>query len=219
MLLAQQKDYERLLKKESDFQQLVLSDKIISNYDFPNDTYVKRVSYEELDKYNGNKKVVAICGSRAMAIKCAKMDLPSLKLFQLTSAGFDGVPCNGYSQKGVMVANAGSVYSAPIAETVVFGILQMAKKLRKNPNNRHFKLTRGYNTITELSQKNVLIMGAGNIGTAVADRLIGFGVIIDGYDPYCMEKPQYRKMLRTKEELISQLYKYITINVPLSEMA
>ena len=208
MLAGQEKDYERLLKKEKEFERIVLSDKIISNYDFPNDTQVKCVSFDGLDKYNGNDKVVAICGSRAMAIKCEKMDLPSLKLFQLTSAGFDGVPCEAYAMRGIKVANAGSVYSAPIAETVVFGILQMAKKLRKNPNNRHFKIRRGYNTITELDGKNVLIMGAGNIGTAVANRLLGFGVTIDGYDPYCVQKPQYSSILRTKEELKAKLYKY-----------
>lgn len=208
MLANQQKDYERLLKKEEELERVVLSDKIISNFDYPIDTNVKRASIDDLDKYNGNEKVVAICGSRAMAIKCAKMNLPSLKLFQLTSAGFDGVPCDEYAKKGVIVANAGSVYSAPIAETVVFGILQMAKKLRKNPNNRHFKLIRGYNTITELDGKNVLIMGAGNIGTSVADRLLGFGVTVDGYDPYCQDKPQYRSIIRTRQELKTQLYKY-----------
>lgn len=208
MLSEQAKDYERLLKKEKDFEKLVLSDKVISHYDFPNDTLVKQVSYKSLDAYNGDERVTAICGSRAMAIKCASMNLPSLKLFQLTSAGFDGVPCGEYAKKGVDVANAGSVYSAPIAETVVFGILTMAKRLRKNPNNRHFKLRRGYNTITELEGKNVLIMGAGNIGTSVADRLSGFGMTIDGYDPYCAQKIQYRCILRTRDELIRNLYRY-----------
>lgn len=208
MLENQRKEYTRLLKGEKDFMKLVLSDKIITNYNYPEDTTVKTVSYKDLDSYNNNEKVVAIAGSRAMAIKCADMNLPSLKLFQLTSAGFDGVPTEKYAEKGVAVANAGTVYSAPIAETVVFGILQMAKKLRKNPNNRNFKIYRHYNQITELSGKKVLIMGAGNIGTAVADRLLGFDMDIDGYDPYCAEKPQYSKMLRNREELKANLEKY-----------
>ena len=160
---------------------IILSDKDISTYSWPDDVAVKRVSHKTLDEYFGSDEVVAIAGSRAMAIKASTMDLPSLKLFQLTSAGFDGVPLDIYSRKGIMVANAGSVYSAPIAETVVFGILLMAKRLRKNPNNRLFKLTRGYSEITELGGKSILIMGAGNIGTAVADRLLGFGMHIDKY--------------------------------------
>ena len=132
--------------------------------------------------------VVAICGSRAMAIATEKMNFPKLKLFQLTSAGFDGVPCEEFSKKGVLVANAGNCYSIPIAETVVFSILQFAKRLRLNPSNRMFKLTRNYKLISELDGKKVLILGAGNIGTAIAKRLSGFDMYIDGYDPYCVEK-------------------------------
>ena len=198
---------------------IVLSDKKLDNQRLPSDIEVIRVSLKELENYSKNPDVVAIAGSRAMAIRCADMDFPSLKLFQLTSAGFDGVPCQKYAEKGVPVANAGNVYSAPIAETVVFGILSAAKKLRANINNRRFKITRGYNLITELQNKHVLIMGAGNIGTAVAKRLSGFDMIIDGYDPYCSEKPQYRRILRSREELAEAIgsYDYIVSTMPDNE--
>lgn len=188
--------------------QIVLSDKDLKQGDLPEGVLVKRISYKSIDSYEHNQDVVAISGSRAMAIKTANMDFPNLKLFQLTSAGFDGVPNEVYANKRIAVANAGSVYSVPIAETVVFGILTMAKKLRNNPNNRHFKLQRHYSTITELADKNVLIMGAGNIGTAVADRLKGFEMNIDAYDPYCPEKKQYQKIWRSREELKENLSKY-----------
>lgn len=196
--------------------QIVLSDKDLKQEDLPEGVLVKRISYESIDTYEHNQNVVVISGSRAMAIKAANMNFPNLKLFQLTSAGFDGVPNDVYAKKGIAVANAGSVYSVPIAETVVFGILTMAKKLRNNPNNRHFKLQRHYSTITELADKNVLIMGAGNIGTAVADRLRGFEMQIDGYDPYCPEKEQYQSIWRSREELKENLpkYDYIVSTLP-----
>jgi D-3-phosphoglycerate dehydrogenase len=195
---------------------IVLSDKDIGNYIYPKDTTVKIISCKQLDEYNNNDNIVAIAGSRAMAIKCANMDLPTLKLFQLTSAGFDGVPLEKFKENGVAVANAGAVYSAPIAETVVFGILQMAKKLRKNPNNRRFKIYRHYNQITELAGKKVLIMGAGNIGTAVAKRLLGFDMTVEGYDPFCPEKSEYSKILRNRDELKANLkeYDYIVCTLP-----
>ena len=198
---------------------IVLSDKKLKENKLPSDVEVRAISYKDLDKYANNSDVVAIAGSRAMAKKCANIDFPSLKLFQLTSAGFDGVPCEKYADKGIPVANAGNVYSAPIAETVVFGILSAAKKLRSNINNRHFKITRGYNLITELQDKHVLIMGAGNIGTAVASRLSGFDMIIDGYDPYCPEKPQYKRIIRTTEELMTVAceYDYIVSTMPDNE--
>ena len=198
---------------------IVLTDKRLDDDKLQGLEIVNISNVNDLEKYNNNSDVIAVCGSRAMAIKAANLNFPSLKLFQLTSAGFDSVPLEIYAQRGIAVANAGSVYSVPIAETVVFGILQMAKKIRKNPNNRHFKLTRGYNTITELKDKKVLVMGAGNIGTAVASRLSGFEMIIDGYDPFCSDKPQYSKILRTVEELKANLssYDYIVSTLPDNE--
>ena len=153
---------------------------------------------------------------RAMAAKAAQMDLPGLKLFQLTSAGFDGVPCEQLREKGVDIANAGSVYSGPIAETVVFGILYMAKRLHPNPNNRRLKLQRRYKQISEIAGKKILVMGAGNIGTAIARRLRGFEAQIDGYDPYCPQKPEYQKLLRDKSQLKHALneYDYIVSTLP-----
>ncbi len=174
---------------------------------------------KDLEKYSGNGDVKVICGSRAMAVAVNKMAFPSLKLFQLTSAGFDSVPLEDYANKNVAVANAGNVYSTPIAETVVFGILQFAKRLRKNPNNRLFKITRGYRLISELKDKKILIMGAGNIGTAIAQRLSGFEMIIDGYDPYCEDKKQYEKIIRSREELKACIndYDYIVSTLPHNE--
>lgn len=187
---------------------IILSDKKLSGEYFDQDVRVINITYKQLDEYNNNSDVVAIAGSRAMAIKCADMNFPSLRFFQLTSAGFDGVPLEKFRDKGIAVANAGDVYSAPIAETVIFGILQVAKKLRNNPNNRLFKITRHYKYITELKGKRVLIMGAGNIGTAIADRLKGFEMQIDGYDPYCPIKEQYQNIWRTRDELKNNLSKY-----------
>lgn len=198
---------------------IVLSDKKLSGGYFDRDVSVINITYKQLEEYNNNSEVIAIAGSRAMAIKCADMNFPALKLFQLTSAGFDNVPLGKYADKGIAVANAGDVYSAPIAETVVFGILQMAKKLRKNPNNRRFKITRHYKYITELKDKKVLIMGAGNIGTAVAKRLSGFEMEIHGYDPFCSEKPEYGKLLRSRKELLDRIgdYDYIVSTMPDNE--
>lgn len=198
---------------------VILTDKSLEGCKFPSDVEVRRCSIKEMSSYDGNHDVVAIAGSRAMAIQAANMNLPSLKLFQLTSAGFDGVPCEAYAARNVAVANAGSVYSQPIAETVVFSMLLMAKKLRSNPNNRHFKIERHYSCITELAEKSVLIMGAGNIGTAIARRLAGFDMCIEGYDPFCPEKQEYRRILRSRAELKENLslYSYVISTMPDNE--
>lgn len=178
-----------------------------------------KIKPDELKNYNGNTDVLAIAGTRAMAIKAQSLDFPNLKLFQLTSAGFDGVPIEAFKTKGVMVANAGNVYSAPIAETVVFGMLMWAKRLRKNPQNRRFKFTRGYAEISEIQGKNAIILGTGSIGTEVAKRLSGFSLNIDGYDPYSNIKPEYNNIIRDFTELKASLseYDFVISTLPLND--
>jgi phosphoglycerate dehydrogenase-like enzyme len=142
----------------------------------------------------------AVC-CRATAKKLVAMDLPKLRWVQLTSAGYDGVPLAEFARKGISVANAGGVYGVPIAETVVFGMLQMAKKYRRNPNNRRVKYTRGYRCIGELAGKTVLILGAGQIGTEVARRLAGFQMTILGYDVFSGQKDGFARIVNDKVEV------------------
>lgn len=185
----------------------------------PEGIQIKKVSGRTLEAFNHDETVIAVVGSRALASQCVRMELPGLRLYQLTSAGFDGVPCEEFARNGIAVANAGSVYSVPIAETVVFGMLAMAKKLRSNPNNRRFKYLRHYRQITELSGKRVLILGAGSIGTEVARRLAGFGMEIHGYDPYCPPKAEYGRILRDRQTLLNEVgtYDYLVSTLPDTE--
>ena len=187
---------------------LILTEKPLSMEQAEGNIQVIPVTRRTLARYAGDDRVVAVAGSRAMAKDCAAMELPGLRLIQLTSAGYEGVPLEGFAARNVAVANAGGVYSVPIAETVIFGILQMAKRLRTNPNDRRFRLRRGYSQITELMDKQVLILGAGKIGTAVAERLCAFGMTVDGYDPYCERKWTYRWLFRTRTECMTQLHHY-----------
>lgn len=198
---------------------IVLSERKLCPGVLPEDVKVCQINQKSLTRFDHSPEVMAIVASRATARIAAGMDLPNLKLCQLTSAGFDGVPIADFSLKKVAVANAGGVYSVPIAETVVFGMLTVAKKLRPNPNDRRVKWRRHYAEITELYEKKVLILGAGNIGTAVAERLAGFEMTLDGFARTREEKPPFRRMLRTRKEVLEALpdYDYVISALPDSD--
>lgn len=198
---------------------IVLTDKDLDNSEFPLDVQVVKIVYKNMDVYDHNSNVVAIAGSRAMAIKANQMNFPNLKLFQLTSAGFDGVPLAEFREKGVMVANAGSTYSVPIAETVVLSMLLMAKKLHSNPNNRHAKVQRHYVEIQELYLKKVMILGAGSIGTEIAKRLSGFDMTVDGYAQIEGTRPYFNRVICGRNELAMNIsdYDYVISTLPDNE--
>lgn len=54
----------------------------------------------------------------------------SLKYIQLTSAGFDRVPMDYIEQHGIEIHNARGVYSIPMAEFAICGVLQLYKQSR-----------------------------------------------------------------------------------------
>ncbi|WP_423800052.1 NAD(P)-dependent oxidoreductase [Neobacillus sp. SAB-20_R2A] len=196
---------------------LVLSEVEIEDTLLNEDIDIKLINKETVQEYDGNIEVKVILCSRATAVVVSNMNFPSLSLVNLTSAGYDGVPIKKFRDKGVLVANVGSIYSIPIAETVVFGILQMAKKFRCNPNNRFVRLTRGYdNYITELSGKKAIILGTGSIGTEVAKRLVGFDVEIFGFAKRTREKSPFIRIVNTIHELKEELPKcdYVISTLP-----
>lgn len=158
---------------------------------------------------------VAVC-SRATARQLATLPTPALKLVQLTSAGWDDVPVNDFAQRGIAVANAAGIYSIPIAETVVMGMLLMAKRLRRNPNQRRPRWRRQYHLIEELADKSVMILGAGNIGQAIARRLAGFDMTVHGYDLHADPPSGFSRIYTRREELktVISAYQYVIITLP-----
>ena len=103
-----------------------------------------------------------------------------LKYIQLTSAGFDRVPIDYINEHEIKIYNARGVYSIPMAEFALCGVLQLIKQSRlfyKNQNNHIWEKSR---TLGELSGKTVLIVGAGNIGSEVAKRFSAFDASVIG---------------------------------------
>lgn len=198
---------------------IVLTDKDLDESGFPSDVQVVNITYRNMDAYDHNSDVVAIAGSRAMAIKVNQMDFPGLRFYQLTSAGFDGVPLEELYKKNVLISNAGSIYSVPIAETVVMGMLLMAKRLHPNPNNRRAKVQRHYIEIQELYAKKVMILGTGSIGTEIAKRLSGFDMTVDGYAQSDRARPYFNRIICGRKALIDEIpnYDYVISTLPDNE--
>jgi lactate dehydrogenase-like 2-hydroxyacid dehydrogenase len=138
------------------------------------------VSKKNINAYDNNDVIAIVC-SRGFTSELKKYSFPNLKLIQLTSAGWDKVDLPYFRDIGVDIANAGDVYSIPIAEFVVFLMLMSAKRYNKSIKSNAIRLFRGYNYLSELNEKRVGIMGVGSIGKEVAQRLKGFNMEIRGY--------------------------------------
>lgn len=110
----------------------------------------------------------------------------SLKFIQLTSAGFDRVPMDYIKAHHIKVCNARGVYSIPMAEFALCGVLELYKKSRFFYENQKAHRWEKNRNLAELYGKNVLIIGCGNIGSECAKRFAAFGAEVSGVDiaPY-----------------------------------
>lgn len=118
----------------------------------------------------------------------------NLRHIQLTSAGFDRVPMAYVREKGIEIHNARGVYSAPMAEFAVCGVLQLYKQaayFRDNQRQHSWQKHRG---LRELSGKTVCIVGCGSVGMACAKRFGAFDTRVIGVDLLPDPKPHIEQL-------------------------
>lgn len=118
----------------------------------------------------------------------------NLKYIQLTSAGFDRVPMDYIEAKGIKIHNAKGVYSIPMAEAVVCGVLCLYRKMNAFFESQKTHKWEKQRNLVELYGKKVLIIGAGNVGYETAVRFKAMGCSVEGIDIKPYESPTFSKI-------------------------
>ena len=119
----------------------------------------------------------------------------NLRLIQLTSAGLDRVPLDYIRAHGIELHNATGVYSVPMAEFAVCGILQMYKQSRFFAENQTQHKWEKHRGLLELSDKRVCILGCGDVGREIAKRLKAFACRITGVNRTVRALPDFDEVL------------------------
>ena len=119
----------------------------------------------------------------------------NLRLIQLTSAGLDRVPLDYIRAHGIELHNAAGVYSVPMAEFAVCGILQLYKQSRFFAANQAQHKWEKHRGLLELSSKRVCILGCGDVGREIAKRLKAFGCRITGMNRTVRVLPDFDEVL------------------------
>ena len=118
----------------------------------------------------------------------------SLRYIQLTSAGFDRVPMDYVQSHGITIHNARGVYSIPMAEFALSGVLQLYKQSRFFYENQKKSVWEKHRGVLELCGKTVCIVGCGNVGTECAKCFQVFGCKVLGVDLYPREDNAYERI-------------------------
>ena len=123
----------------------------------------------------------------------------NLRYIQLTSAGFDRVPMDYVAAHGIEIHNARGVYSIPMAEFAIGGVLQLYKQSKFFCENQKRGVWEKHRGILELFRKTACIVGCGSVGTECAKRFGAFGCRVIGVDLYPREDAHYEKMYPLSE--------------------
>lgn len=118
-----------------------------------------------------------------------------LKFIQLTSAGLDRVPLDEIKERNIALFNARGVYSVPMAEFALAGVLNLYKHLNTFFESQKAHLWQKDRNLRELCGETVAIVGCGSVGTECAKRFSAFGTRVIAVD---IAKP--------KSEIYSEFY-------------
>lgn len=145
-------------------------------------------------------------------------DFINLKYIQLTSAGYDRVPMDYIKDHNIKIYNAKGVYSIPMAEYAVCGVLELYKNTSFFYENKKIKKWEKCRTLLELANKNVLIIGCGNVGIECAKRFKAFDCQVDGVDLYPYKSEVFENIYHL-DFLDSELSKsdIVVLTLPLTE--
>lgn len=118
----------------------------------------------------------------------------NLRYIQLTSAGFDRVPMEHVREKGIEIHNARGVYSIPMAEFALAGVLSIYKGLGQFQRQQERHVWQKNRELRELAGKTVLIIGCGDVGTECAKRFQAFGCRVIGVNRTMQESPEFERV-------------------------
>lgn len=124
---------------------------------------------------------------------------PRLRVIHLTSAGYDHMPLDYLREKGIDLYNARGVYSVPIAEFVLCGVLQLYKEaayFRVNEERRQWRQLRH---LRELGGKRVTILGAGSIAAEISRRFAAMGCHVTGLRRHPKADPAFTEVRHVEE--------------------
>ncbi|RBP61992.1 D-3-phosphoglycerate dehydrogenase [Brevibacterium sanguinis] len=138
---------------------------------------------------SGQTLIDALAGAEAVLVGLDTIDAdvlaacPELKVVAKHGAGVDNIDLDAAAAAGVTVVNTPGANADAVADLTMGLLIMGARRIREAEDS----LRAGRWEVffgTELTGKQLGILGFGRIGRAVARRAVGFGMRIAAYDPF-----------------------------------
>ena len=144
----------------------------------------------------------------------------NLKILSRHGVGYDNVDTEFLNTNKIALAITGSANATSVAEHVMTMMLCLTKNIFESDKlvkSNKFKDKGILPNFFELYKKNILILGFGRIGKALAKRCMGFEMSIYVHDPFVSKKDiaEHNCIPIDKEEGF-KIADYISIHLPLN---
>ncbi|GAV20268.1 D-3-phosphoglycerate dehydrogenase [Mariprofundus micogutta] len=182
--------------------------------------YKPGLSDEEKLAIAGDYDAIAVRSSTTL--KGALLDAAKrVKVIGRAGIGVDNVDVQGCSRRGIVVMNTPFGNTITTAELAVSHIVAAARMIpQASASTRAGKWEKSRFMGMELTGKKAGVIGAGNIGAIVCDRLKGLHMSVFVYDPFISDE-RASAMGVTKVETVAELAETVdilTIHVPLLDV-
>jgi phosphoglycerate dehydrogenase-like enzyme len=124
---------------------------------------------------------------------------PNLKWVQAMAAGVDQLPLPAFAAKGILLTNVRGSHSIQMSEHVIWSILNLLRQGKAVIRQQDQKIWSAKLKIDEMNEKTVCIVGAGTIGTAVAEKCHAFGMKVWGISHSGNSHPGFDRVGRLEE--------------------
>lgn len=148
--------------------------------------------YSEEEIISSARGFAAVMGASGARFSARVIDaLPDLRYISKFGVGVDNIDLCAAQRRGIGVANTPEASEvADVAEHTIAMMLALRKKLNRwTPRYMQEGGWRPGFFAQSLAGATVGLIGLGQIGRAVAQRLDGWGVELKGFDPYCVSPP------------------------------
>ena len=153
----------------------------------------------------------------------------NLKCIARAGAGYNNIPVERCTEKGIVVFNTPGANANAVKELVIAGLLLSSRRitesisaLKELPKNEEIakeaeKIKKKY-AGPEIANKTLGVYGLGAIGVLVAQAAIALGMKVIGYDPHISIKnalniPKELKLVEQQDEILGES-DYITFHIP-----
>ena len=202
---------------------------LISDKMDPNAAAIFRARGVEVDEITGKtpEELMAIIGqydglairSSTKVTKAILEHATNLKVIGRAGIGVDNVDIPAASAKGVVVMNTPFGNSITTAEHAIALMFALARQLPEaDASTQAGKWEKNRFMGVELTSKTLGLIGAGNIGSIVADRALGLKMKVIAYDPFLT--PERALEMGVEKVTIDDLLAradFITLHTPLTD--